>query len=678
MGIGTAVAGAVIRWAERRAASSAPRVGASWMEGQTVFSEWSTERAIREGYKAHYALYAVASDLADCIRAVPWVLKRQGRTGAEMVDSHLLVNLLRSPNPDQPWGALTEAWDLYKSLAGNAYGRIVVVRDKLDVWSLRPDRVTVIPDKLGHVLRYEYSVEGQAGKLRPEEVLHFKFFDPGDDHYGLAPLQAAARIVDTSTAAIGWNKDSMGNRARPDLLLSPKSPLTPLQHKTLLELLSAQVQGPKNAHRALIPSEPLDISQLSLSPAEMDFLNSLVMYERAIFKVFHVHPDAIGDAGSTFENKRWAIRAKWEGPVTSRLREMRAVLNHKLAPWGTAYPPAPGDLFLDYDLSDTPAVSEARKERSEEAMRYFGMGFSVQAVNEKLGLGFDPDDVPDDGYLSVGLLPVSGGTRPAGRAVRTFNLKTPAQFEAHWRAVDRRKQGWERGVSRKIGAQFKADKAAVLSAVEAGAIDLEPVIAGQTQAWTGLVGTILRAVVEDFGKKTHTEILGDRSRSRETRVFDAWNQATQKWAAEKAAEDVTSIQDTTKQALRKDILDGLDQNETMGQIAKRVEATMDSWGEDVDRGRAMVIARTEVHAAAGYGSHEGARQSGVADEKAWLSSMDPPRAREDHMILSGNWIPFDEPFRMPDGTEMDFPGDGPPDHVINCRCVCMYRVAGGQ
>ena len=81
----------------------------------------------------------------------------------------------------------------------------------------------------------------------------------------------------------------------------------------------------------------------------------------------------------------------------------------------------------------------------------------------------------------------------------------------------------------------------------------------------------------------------------------------------------------------------------------------------------MRIARTEVHQAAGTAMHESARQSGVAQEKAWLDAGDD-RVRTDHENNTAqNWIPFDDAYQ--DGAM--YPGDGTND--VNCRCVEMYK-----
>jgi hypothetical protein len=250
------------------------------------------------------------------------------------------------------------------------------------------------------------------------------------------------------------------------------------------------------------------------------------------------------------------------------------------------------------------------------------------------------------------------------------NPETDAQKEMHWRAVDRRKKGWERGVAAKVGERFASEAQAVVGAVAGGSFDVETVIDSQAGAWEELFTAVYRAIIEDFGRETVKDITG---RALESREFDPWGDSVKAWVKRRGADAVEDIKKTTKKAVRKVLVDGLDEGWDMRRIAKAIGEKYATWEGGTGAYRAMLIARTEVHAAASYGAHESARQSGVVDEKAWLSSFDPPRAREDHMAISNQWIPFDQPFRMPDGAEIDHPGEGPAEHVVNCRCVEMFR-----
>lgn len=648
MRIRSAVANAVVRWAAQRA--SAPAVGSAWAAGQPIWSEWSAKNAITEGYKRSHIVYAVGSDLADCVGSVPWVVKRDG----EIVDKGPLVDMLRMPNQEMPWSRLCEATDLYKSLAGNAYILQKPIADKVRLWILRPDRVTPVPDKNGHLLKYEYRLGGKkTEEYKPEEILHFTFFDPGSDLLGMSPLQAASRIVDTSNSLVEWNKESLGNRAKKDVLMSPKNSLTVPQHSKLLELIRKQLSGPKKAHGVLLPSEPMEVTELALSPAELDFIKSFVLYERAVCEVFHVQPEAVGIGDAKYENKKWAIQAKWEGPIESRLREMRSVINHKLAVYGTSFPAQKGGLYLDYDLSGMPAAVAARTEAAEIAKGMWAMGVPWDTLDEKLDLGIGSVDGGDVGYIPATLLPT---TSSGARSSRAVNSETDDQLAAGWRVIDQRKQGWERGVEIKVLDQLGADRKAAVKAIEAGSK-----VVVDRAAWDKLITTIMRAVIKDFGTKQADDLAG-----RAASYFDPWSTESQRWVKEHGAEHVKSITSTTMDMIKAATAEGLAEGLALPKVAKQVGEAMSL----AAKGRASIIARTEVHTAAGFGMREAAKQSKIVTKKMWMNSGDE-RVRDLHIDNSGaGWIPLDEPY--PSGAM--FPGDGGPEDTIGCRCAEAYET----
>lgn len=98
---------------------------------------------------------------------------------------------------------------------------------------------------------------------------------------------------------------------------------------------------------------------------------------------------------------------------------------------------------------------------------------------------------------------------------------------------------------------------------------------------------------------------------------------------------------------------------------------------NVSRKRAALIARTEVHNASGFGQHNYHKglssDLGINMTKQWVATLDA-RTRSAHASMNGVQVSMDEPFRMPNGTEMQYVGDpsGGASNVINCRCAIIY------
>jgi len=131
-------------------------------------------------------------------------------------------------------------------------------------------------------------------------------------------------------------------------------------------------------------------------------------------------------------------------------------------------------------------------------------------------------------------------------------------------------------------------------------------------------------------------------------------------------------------AIARGYVDGLGQND----IADRIIET----APQISENRAKLIARTEVHGAANFGSLEAAKKSGVSVKKEWLSAQDKrTRAFEagdewDHLNFDGTTVGTEEPFLFSSSKgvrdALQFPGDpsGAAGNCINCRCTMAFPV----
>jgi HK97 family phage portal protein len=652
---------------ERRAANPALAIPA-YQGGQPVWNSWRTERAIRDGYRAHDVVYACVRRLSLDAASVPWLMVRDGAQGLEEAPDHRGTRLIARPNPRFSWQDMIELLTLDLHLGGNAYWLHLQAGQADELWRLRPDRIQIVPDSEQFIRQFDYKVGEKTYHLSPEAVVHFRFFDPGDDFYGMAPLRAASRTVDTDNEALDWNKASLQNRAVPAGALVSKPDLTKQQIEDLRRLLRERAEGPANARRTLVLWGELAWQQFGLSPQEMDFIESLRWSARRICSVFGVQAEVTGLVEVTYENKRSARRQMWEDTIIPFLADQRSALNLQLAPR------LGDDACFDYDLSNTPAVVEARKERAEEAKAYFSFGISPRAINEHLALGFDPEDCPEQGFIPATLLPV--GYAPPGDSDRArrraINLQTEEQRAAHWRSFERQRQAWERGIREKVAEQFRTEAEDIVAAARAGERNLDSNVDYHRRDWMTLLTATWRAVIEHFGGQVADQLGGRGRRAfRATDTWDPWKGNVQAFVSRVVGDHVVGITETTKLALREAVRAGVEANEGTDEIAARVREVY----ADADRRRSYVIARTEVGGAANYGSQEAARQSGVVTGKEWISSRDD-RVRDSHQAIDGEKQPLEQ--RFSNGLMQPGDPDGDPGEVISCRCVSGFTVGGEE
>ena len=331
--------------------------------------------------------------IAESVGALSFVLYE----GTAERDVHPLLDLIRRPNPRQDGASFLESIASHLLLAGNAYIEAVGIggiggegdAQVRELYTLRPDRMKLVPGADGWPQAYDYSVAGstvrfdQSAMLPP--ILHLTFFNPLDDHYGLSPLEAAAVAVDTHNAAAAWNKALLDNAARPSGALVYDGPdgaaLSALQYERLKNEFAEHYQGMSNAGRPLVLEGGLDWKPMSLSPRDMDFLNAKHAAAREIALAFGVPPMLLAIPGdNTYSNYQEANRVFWRQSVLPLAGHIACALTHWLSPlFGDA-------LMLAADTDRIEALSPDRAALWERVSKA-----PFLSVNEKrLATGYGP------------------------------------------------------------------------------------------------------------------------------------------------------------------------------------------------------------------------------------------------------------------------------------------------
>jgi hypothetical protein len=124
----------------------------------------------------------------------------------------------------------------------------------------------------------------------------------------------------------------------------------------------------------------------------------------------------------------------------------------------------------------------------------------------------------------------------------------------------------------------------------------------------------------------------------------------------------------------------IDENDVL--TATQIERMVGAYAMNLRTARAETIASTEglklVNQARNLAVRQASEAAGLVPSrgrKRWLptSSADP---RLDHAAMVGVEVPMDEPFKLPGGVRMMYPGDtslgAGPRQVVNCKCGIEY------
>jgi len=330
--------------------------------GRPAWSARDPSVFAREGYARNAIAYRCVRMIAEAAASAPL------KVGP---DDHPLARLLARPNPEQTGVELLEAFYGHLQVSGNSYLEAASLDENApsELYVLRPDRMSVIPGVDGWPVGWEHRIGASVRKFARDPlsgdapILHVKLFHPADDWYGLSPMEAAAFSIDIHNSGGAWNKALMDNAARPSGALvftgaGGADRLSEEQFQRLKQELEDMHVGAANAGRPMLLEGGLEWRPMSLSPAEMDFLEARHAAARDIALAFGVPPMLLGIPGdNTYSNYREANLAFWrQTALPLAIKAARAI-----EAWvGDRWPEA-GPAAVSVDIENVPALTVERE-----------------------------------------------------------------------------------------------------------------------------------------------------------------------------------------------------------------------------------------------------------------------------------------------------------------------------
>lgn len=289
-----------LRPAPRR--SAPPRVAALFASPYGPPAGWwrddPTEQLRNYQSWVYAAVNAIAQEVA---RQRPYLYLNTGQAEHEqrpLPHTHPLCRLLEAPNP---WLTPWELWYLtivYLELTGNCYWYVARTAQSLapaEVWIVPTPWVTVLPDAERYVAGYRVTAPGvPAETFPPQDIIHLKYPNPLDPHLGLSPLRANALTIDANTELLKSRYHTFMAGQRPGVVLQTPQTLTEQTVQRLEDKLATKFSGREHWHRPLVLEQGLTASPWTLTPAEMDFINSARMTRDEIFALYRVPLPMVG------------------------------------------------------------------------------------------------------------------------------------------------------------------------------------------------------------------------------------------------------------------------------------------------------------------------------------------------------------------------------------------------
>jgi len=280
-------------------------------------------------------VWACVRLLSETFASIPAITYRRTGRGKERATDHELYDLLHNaPNPEMNSFTFRETLMSHVLLWGNAYAQIdweerTRVRA---LWPLLPNRMQVLRNPDTKQIIYRYTPSGGTGTvdLPAWRVLHI----PGlgyDGLQGYSPIAMARNAIGLAQATEEAGSRLFKNGVLSTGLLETPKTLSESAQERLKVDFSEKYAGLKNLGRPIILEEGLSWKNMSINPADAQYLETRKYQRGAIASFFHVPPHMIGDLERSTNNnieqqslefvvytlRPWLVR--WEQAIHNKL-----------------------------------------------------------------------------------------------------------------------------------------------------------------------------------------------------------------------------------------------------------------------------------------------------------------------------------------------------------------------
>ena len=411
----------------------------NYLGDSIVWNPENDDTYINKGYRYNPTIYSIVNLISKTAQTIPFQiyevknendLKRyKSLTNSDFTASSLfkagqiqksalveledteIHELLNNPNPAQSYATWIQEIIAYGKLTGNRY-----------IYGIGPDtgngkskfkELYVLPSQVMEinsggifepVKSYSLEYNGTV-KIDADNICHIKDFNPyydgtGSHLYGMSPLKAGLRAMDTNNEAVTTGVKYLQNQTARGVLTSDEGDLTETQAKELKRKFKQTYQGSDNAGDVIITPKKLSWINFGLNASDLSLIEQYNASIKDLCNVYNVPVQLLNNTdSSTYNNMKEAKKALYQNAVMPELVKIREELNRWLAPrFGEK-------LYIDFDFSAIPELQE----EMEKVVGQMSQAWWI-TPNEKraaMSYGIEEDSKLDDFYVPANLLPMS-------------------------------------------------------------------------------------------------------------------------------------------------------------------------------------------------------------------------------------------------------------------------------
>lgn len=631
-------------------------------------------------------------------------------TNADMeeIENTPASELLASPNAAMDWDQFVRVIETHLTLHNCA--AVHITRDNLapELCPLQPEGLQAImgihqPSGTARIVAWNYidPTTAVSREFPAEDVVVRMGYNPHAPLSSLSPTRVLDRTIKGDIAAREQNLGMFQNDATPRGYLHTDQGMTKEQALQVLDVWNSAQQGFLNRHKTAALWGGVKYDRVQLSPAELEFLESLRQSRIDFYMAFRVYPAMLAEMtgetglsqGSSTNDQRVAW---WEDVGLPELKLIAGLFTECLERLNLA----DGNTVW-FNEASIPALARQRLGKVDQFGKLVGAGYRPDDVNDFLDLGL-PEHPDNAGRVAFSLQTIGeDAVPPKGPAVPAPVAEAQAQKRAEIDSIfarietalvtraespadgarAKRIEALEKTAAKRWSRFFIEQRGRVLRRLEtlarneqlaraaSEADSLAFSVFPRAEEDKALVARINPVVVEtmrsgweEFGRATGIQ-----------NPFQIEDPNIQKAIAARKIQCL-KVNSTTEEDLRGIFSRGFDEGATVNELADRVATYYAERCEGVDSDRALNAAETQTTGIVNDSQLLAAKDAGGL-LKYWVHA--PPGFgddRPDHLAAAreyseANAIALDATFRV-GGEDMQSPGDPEASPANVCRCRC--------
>ena len=287
----------------------------SFIGGQGAQYDNKASTYLEKGYKINPVVFSVITQMCDKTKAVPYAVKKvkdqknyskikqldsatNGNYSIKQMADRLMLQTkayedieqvfpLERPNPNQTWTDIKALFKLFLKVNGNFYFYKLSPIDGNNAgvpiagYVLPAHKMEIVMKKDASILGLENPIDyyrmtegDQTIRFEVEDVIHIKtanpFIDTNGSHlYGLSPLQAALRNIESSNDGLDNNIKTLKNSGVFGVLSAKEGNFTPEQAIQMKQKFIEMDKATGRLSKLAALNVPVEFTKMSLNTAEL-------------------------------------------------------------------------------------------------------------------------------------------------------------------------------------------------------------------------------------------------------------------------------------------------------------------------------------------------------------------------------------------------------------------------